>query len=84
MLLLAAGHIKFIYNIQLQLQDSSFLSAKIIQKHVDTYYSSIFKYILFIFIMRSNCKAQPRRALLSYPFHNRATHMEAMPTREGI
>ena len=54
MLLLAAGHIKFVYNIQLQLQHSSFLSAKIIQKHMDTYYSSIFKYILFIFIMRSN------------------------------
>ena len=31
MLLLAAGHIKFVYNIQLQLQHSSFLSAKIIQ-----------------------------------------------------
>ena len=36
MLLLAAGH------IQLQLQYSSFLSAKIIKKkHIDTYYSSI-------------------------------------------
>ena len=30
------------------------------------------------------CKAQPRRALLGYPFHNTAAHMEAMPTREGI
>ena len=30
------------------------------------------------------CKAQPRRALLSYPFHNTAAHMEATPTREGI
>ena len=54
MLLLAAGHIKFLCKIELQLQHSSFLSAKIIQKHIDTYYSSIFKYILFIFIMRSN------------------------------
>ena len=40
MLLLAAGHIKFIDNIQLQ--HSSFLSAKIIQKHIDTYYSSTY------------------------------------------
>ena len=39
--------------MQLQLQYSSFLSAKVIQKHTDTYYSSIFKYILFIFIMHS-------------------------------
>ena len=30
------------------------------------------------------CKAQPRRALFSYPFHNMAAHTEAMPTREGI
>ena len=30
------------------------------------------------------CKAQPRRALLGYPFHNTVAHMEAMPTREGI
>ena len=30
------------------------------------------------------CKAQPRHALLGYPFHNTAAHMEAMPTREGI
>ena len=51
--LLAASHIKFVYNIQLQLQHSSFLSAKIIQKHTDTHYSSVFKCILFIFIMRS-------------------------------
>ena len=41
MLLLAAGYIKFVYYIQLQLQHSSFLSAKIIQKHIDTYYSGI-------------------------------------------
>ena len=54
MLLLAAGHIKFMYNIQLQLYHSSFHSAKIIQKHIDTYYSSIFKYILFLFILHSN------------------------------
>ena len=53
MLLLAAGHIELILSIQLQLQYSSFLSAKVIQKHTDTYYSSIFKYILFIFIMCS-------------------------------
>ena len=32
----------------------------------------------------SLCKAQPCRALLGYPFHNTAAHMEAMPTREGI
>ena len=31
-----------------------------------------------------NCKAQPCRALLSYPFYNTAAHMEATPTREGI
>ena len=31
-----------------------------------------------------DCKAQPHRALLGYPFHNTAAHMEAMPTREGI
>ena len=30
------------------------------------------------------CKAQPRRALLGYPFRNTAAHTEAMPTREGI
>ena len=30
------------------------------------------------------CKAQPHQALLGYPFHNTAAHMEAMPTREGI
>ena len=30
------------------------------------------------------CKAQPGHALLGYPFHNTAAHMEAMPTREGI
>ena len=30
------------------------------------------------------CKAQPRCALLGYPFHNMAAHMEATPTREGI
>ena len=31
-----------------------------------------------------NCKAQPRHALLGYPFHNMAAHTEATPTREGI
>ena len=30
------------------------------------------------------CKAQPCRASLSYPFHNTAAHTEATPTREGI
>ena len=30
------------------------------------------------------CKAQPRHALLGYPFHNMAAHTEATPTREGI
>ena len=42
MLLLAAGHIKFVSDIQLQLQYSSCLSAKVIQKHTDTYYSSTY------------------------------------------
>ena len=51
MLLLAAGHIKFVLCIQLQLQHTRFLNAKIIQKHTNAYYSSIFQYILFIFIM---------------------------------
>ena len=32
----------------------------------------------------TKCKAQPRRASLSYPFRNMAAHMEATPTREGI
>ena len=31
-----------------------------------------------------HCKAQPRHASLSYPFHNTAAHTEATPTREGI
>ena len=30
------------------------------------------------------CKVQPCHALLGYPFHNTAAHMEATPTREGI
>ena len=51
MLLLAAGYIQFVYNIQLQFYHSSFHSVKIIQKPVDTYYSSIFKYKLFILII---------------------------------
>ena len=29
-------------------------------------------------------KAQPRHALLGYPFCNMAAHMKALPTREGI
>ena len=49
MLLLAAGHEKFIQSIQLELQYSSFLSAKlfkniqihIIQLYSSTYYSSL-------------------------------------------
>ena len=61
MLLLAAGHIKFIKSIQLQY--SSFLSAKIIQKHTNTYYSGIFKYILFIFILHSKVFS------VTYPIH---------------
>ena len=32
----------------------------------------------------NECKAQPRHALLCYPFHNMAAHSEATPTREGI
>ena len=47
----------------MQLQYSSFLSAKIIQKHTNTYYSGIFKYILFIFIMRSKVFS------VTYPIH---------------
>ena len=42
MLLLAASHIKFTYCIQLRLHNSSFLSAKIIQKHANTYYLSAY------------------------------------------
>ena len=51
MLLLAAGHIKFVCSVQLQFQNTSFRNAKIIQKHRNTYYSSIFQYILFNCIM---------------------------------
>ena len=36
-----------------QLQYSSFLGTKVIQKHTNTYYPSIVKYILFIFIVHS-------------------------------
>ena len=36
------------------------------------------------YIEHSYCKAQPRRALLGYPFHNTAAQMEATSTREGI
>ena len=54
MLLLAASHIKSIQCIQLQLHNSNFRGAKIIQKHMDTYNSSIFEYILFIFIIYWN------------------------------
>ena len=42
MLLLAAGHIQFVYNILLQFKHSTFCHVKIIQKPIDTYYSSIF------------------------------------------
>ena len=38
----------------------------------------------FLLNLPLGCKAQPHRALLSYPFCNTAAHMEAMPTREGI
>ena len=37
MLLLAAGHIQFVYNILLQFYNSSFHHVKIIQKPIDTY-----------------------------------------------
>ena len=47
----------------MQLQYSSFLSAKIIQKHTNTYYSGIFKYISFIFIMHSKVFS------VTYPTH---------------
>ena len=36
MLLLAASHVKFVYCIQLQLQYSSFLNTRVIQKHTNT------------------------------------------------
>ena len=36
------------------------------------------------FNVSDNCKVQPHCALLCYPFHNTAAHMEATPTREGI
>ena len=38
----------------------------------------------FLLNLPRGCKAQPRRALLRYPFHNMAAHTEATPTREGI
>ena len=34
--------------------------------------------------LKYECKVQPHHALLGYPFHNTAAHMEATPTREGI
>ena len=37
-----------------------------------------------MFPPRYDCKVQPCRALLGYPFHNTAAHTEATPTREGI
>ena len=70
MLLLAASHIKFIYSIQLQLQHSSFHSAEIIQKHIGTYYSSIFEYILFIFIIHSNVYVYYSNMSCAYTFRN--------------
>ena len=48
-------------------------------------YKYIFNRIIIISIFHANyCKAQPRPALLGYPFHNTAAHTEATPTREGI
>ena len=38
----------------------------------------------FLLNLPWGCKAQPHCALLGYPFHNMAAHMEATPTREGI
>ena len=38
----------------------------------------------FLLNLPQGCKAQPRCALLGYPFRNTAAHMEATPTREGI
>ena len=38
----------------------------------------------FLLNLPQGCKVQPCRALLDYPFHNTAAHMEATPTREGI
>ena len=35
-------------------------------------------------LVLKNCKAQPHRASLSYPFHNTAAHTEITPTGEGI
>ena len=49
--LLAAGHIQFIYNYTIVSLTSSFCCVKIIQKPIDTYYSSIFEYKLFILII---------------------------------
>ena len=37
-----------------------------------------------ILFFEKNCKAQPCRALLGYPFHNTAARTEATPTREGM
>ena len=41
-------------------------------------------HIFALFLNVINCKAQPHRASLGYPFHNTAAHIEATPTREGI
>ena len=42
------------------------------------FYEELLKYC------RSDCKAQPHRASLGYPFCNMAAYTEATPTREGI
>ena len=38
----------------------------------------------FLLNLPQGCKAQPRYALLRYPFHNAAAHTQAPPIREDI
>ena len=55
----------------------AFLKYHLHSKHLN---KILFEIVNFGFL----CKTQPRRALLSYPFHNMAAHTEATPTGEGI
>ena len=54
------------------------------QKDLEMHTSNTLSRLQNIADMPDNCKAQPCRASLGYPFHNTAAHMEATPTREGI
>ena len=58
MLLLAAGHIKFVCNVyNYNFQNTGFLNAKIIQRHRNTYYSSL------------SCIQKYFSILITYPAH---------------